>query len=104
MPAQKNIPTDSELAILQLLWEFGPNSVRFIHEKLAEKREIGYTTTLKIMQIMNEKGITIRDTSKRTHVYSANIQEDATKGSLLNNFNEIYFQGLCSKSCATCIG
>jgi predicted transcriptional regulator len=90
---QKIIPTDAELEILQLLWEYGPCSVRFIHEKLAANKEIGYTTTLKTMQIMNEKGITTRNTNQRTHIYFANIQEDATKGNLLNDFLKSTFNG-----------
>lgn len=90
---QKIIPTDAELEILQILWEFGPSSVRFVHEKLTENKEIGYTTTLKIMQIMNEKGITTRDTSSRTHIYAANIREDVTKGNLLHDFVQSTFKG-----------
>lgn len=90
---RKLIPTDAELEILQLLWENGPSSVRFIHEKLAINKEIGYTTTLKTMQIMNEKAITTRDTSQRKHIYSANIREDDTKGNLLNDFLKSTFNG-----------
>lgn len=90
---QKIIPTDAELEILQLLWKNGPSSVRFIHEKLASEKEIGYTTTLKTMQIMNEKGIVTRDTSQRTHIYFANISEEGTKGNLLNDFLKSTFNG-----------
>ena len=68
---QKNMPTESELEILQILWQHGPSSVRFVNELLNEKREVGYTTTLKIMQIMTEKGLVSRDTSSRTHVYDS---------------------------------
>jgi predicted transcriptional regulator len=93
MSKKQIIPTESELEILQLLWKFGPCSVRFIHEKLADQRDIGYTTTLKIMQIMNEKGITMRDTSSRTHIYNANVQEETTKGNLLKGFLKTTIDG-----------
>jgi len=68
-------PTDSELEILQILWERGPNTVRFINEKLNERqeKEIGYTTTLKLMQIMAEKKLLSRNTETRTHVYKAEV-------------------------------
>ena len=86
-------PTESELNILQVLWTKGPSSVRAVNEILNETREMGYTTTLKLMQIMTEKGLVIRDTSTRSHIYSANVSEDVTKNNLLNGFLEQTFQG-----------
>src|SRR5678815_1398692 len=72
-------PTDAELAILRVLWAQGPSTVRQVHEALAEARDTGYTTTLKIMQIMLEKGLVTRDESERTHVYSAAVAEKQTQ-------------------------
>ena len=62
-------PTDSELEILQVLWDMGEATVREVHETLVETKDCGYTTTLKLMQIMFEKGLVIRDDSSRTHIY-----------------------------------
>ena len=87
------IPTEAELEILKILWAQGPVSVRTVNEQLNEKRPIGYTTTLKMMQIMNEKGLTERDTSARTHIYSAMIKEEATKSSMLNNLLSAAYNG-----------
>ncbi len=86
-------PTDSELEILNILWANGPNNVRFINEKLNQKREVGYTTTLKIMQLMFEKGLITRDDSNKTHIYKSNIKEGKTKQSLLQNFVQNTFNG-----------
>jgi len=92
-------PTDAELEILQVLWENGPSSVRFVNDKLNDKRgdeerEIGYTTTLKLMQIMVEKkGIATRNTDNRTHIYSANVDESNTKQALLKSFVDTTFRG-----------
>ena len=74
-------PTDAELEILQVLWEKGPSSVRFVNDTLAERREIGYTTTLKLMQIMHEKGLVERNTDARSHIYEAIIARDVTQRS-----------------------
>ena len=86
-------PTESELEILQVLWDAGPSSVRFVNEKLNETKEQGYTTTLKLMQIMNDKGLTVRDTGQRTHVYTAKVLEEETKGKLLQFFINKTFKG-----------
>lgn len=86
-------PTESELIILQVLWSKGPCSVRVVNEVLNESKDVGYTTTLKLMQIMTEKGLVIRDTSSRSHIYSANVSEDDTKGKLLDGFLTNTFQG-----------
>ena len=90
-------PTDSELEILQVLWDSGPSSVRYVNENLNTAKEVGYTTTLKLMQIMNEKGLTVRDTTSRTHVYTAAIKEIAAKNNLLAKFIDSTFQGSAAK-------
>src|SRR5688572_33494304 len=81
-----NKPTESELEILQILWEHGPNTVRFVNDELSKSKETGYTTTLKLMQIMHEKGLVNRDEAARSHIYSAAITESATQKQLLDRF------------------
>ncbi len=85
-------PTKSELAILQVLWQNGPSTVRLVNDKLNEqKREVNYTSTLKLMQIMVEKGILKRDQSNMKHVYEPILEEQKTKAYLLDRFvNSIY--------------
>jgi predicted transcriptional regulator len=78
-------PTDAELAILGVLWTEGPATVRHVHETLADARETGYTTTLKLMQIMAEKGLVTRDESARTHVYTAGVSRDDTQRQLVSD-------------------
>jgi len=85
-------PTDAELAILQVLWEQGPTTVRQVHEAL-EARETGYTTTLKLMQIMAEKGLVTRDESARTHVYTAVATRDETQQHLIADLMDRAFGG-----------
>ncbi len=86
-------PTDSELEILNILWASGPSSVRNINDQLNVKREVGYTTTLKIMQLMFEKGILTRDESAKTHIYKPKVKESKTKQNLLRSFAENTFNG-----------
>lgn len=86
-------PTQSELRILQILWDQGPSSVRSVHETISENKDAGYTTTLKLMQIMAEKGHANRDTSSRTHIYSAAIPENEAKKNLLSSFISTTFKG-----------
>lgn len=76
-------PTESELEILQVLWEKGDATVRVVHEQLCNFKDSGYTTTLKLMQIMFEKGLVIRDTSSKTHVYKANVSKHITQQEML---------------------
>jgi BlaI family transcriptional regulator, penicillinase repressor len=85
-------PTDAELAILRVLWEHGPSTVRQVHEALAT-RETGYTTTLKLMQIMTEKGLVTRDESSRTHVYASSVSEEQTQGDLVRDLVDRAFGG-----------
>ena len=86
-------PTDAELEILQVLWENGPSSVRHVNDQLNEKREIGYTTTLKFMQIMLDKGLVQRNTDSRTHIYAAAVGRDETQRNLLDKFVDNVFSG-----------
>jgi len=86
-------PTDSELEILHILWEKGVSSVRDISDLLNTRREVGYTTTLKLMQIMNEKGLVKRDTAAKTHIYKAVVRESETKNNLISDFVNVAFQG-----------
>jgi predicted transcriptional regulator len=86
-------PTDAELAILRVLWELGPSTVRQVHEALADTRETGYTTTLKLMQIMAEKGLVTRDESSRTHVYAAGVGEEQTQKQLVKDLVDRAFGG-----------
>lgn len=94
MSAPKLIkPTESELEILQILWDKGLATVREVHELLAVTKDVGYTTTLKLMQIMNEKGIVKRDDSMRTHVYQAAVNKEKTQKHLLSKMIDNLFGG-----------
>ena len=87
-------PTKSELEILQVLWEHGPSTVRFVNDTLNEqKRSVQYSSTLKLMQIMAEKGILLRDESSMKHVYSPAEAEDKTKNALLDRFVDTMYKG-----------
>lgn len=86
-------PTDAELEILRVIWERGPATVRQVHEALASTRETGYTTTLKLMQIMTDKGLVTRDESARTHIYEARVSQEQTQRQLLNDLVQRAFGG-----------
>ena len=86
-------PTDAELAILQVLWNRGPSTVRHVFEALADERETGYTTTLKLMQIMADKGLVTRDESARTHIYTAHASRDLTQRRLVTDLLNRAFGG-----------
>jgi len=90
-------PTDAELEILQVLWENGPSAVRFINEQLNEKKNVGYTTTLKIMQIMTDKGILTRQKKGKTHIYRPILKENETQSLLVDKLLKIAFGGSASK-------
>jgi predicted transcriptional regulator len=77
--AQLPRPTEAELAILRVLWELGPSTVRQVHEALAQSRSIGYTTALKLLQVMADKGLVLRDESQRSHVYRPRLTADQTQ-------------------------
>jgi predicted transcriptional regulator len=90
-------PTDGELAILRVLWSDGPGTVRDVHAKLQSDRTVGYTTVLKLLQIMTEKGLVRRDESDRTHVYRAAASEDHTQKQLVRDLLERAFGGSSQK-------
>lgn len=94
---EKNLntePTKSELEILQVLWQHGPSTVRFVNGQLNEqKREVQYTSTLKLMQIMAEKGLLSRDETQMKHVYAAAVEETKTKAFLLERFVGAIYNG-----------
>ncbi len=84
-------PTDSELGILRVLWARGPSTVREVHEVLQDGS--GYTTVLKLMQIMTEKGLVVRDESQRAHVYSARVTQEKTQRQLVTDLVDRAFGG-----------
>jgi predicted transcriptional regulator len=86
-------PTESELEILGVLWSRGLASVREVHEELAKTKDVGYTTTLKLMQIMHEKGLVKRDDSVKTHIYQALVSREKTQKHLLGRMINGLFGG-----------
>ena len=111
-------PTESELEILQLLWELGPSTVRAVNDRLndpdnpprggrrssGEPREVGYTTTLKLMQIMYEKGLVSREEDGRTHIYTAVVTERDTQSMLLQQFVDSAYRGSAMKLVLQALG
>lgn len=97
-------PTDSELEILRILWENGPSTVRFVNEKLNEQKETGYTTTLKLMQIMLDKSLVFRDDENRTHIYQAKIKQEDTQKLLLDKLVSTVFEGSAAKLVMQALG
>jgi len=93
MPTRYIKPTESELEILQVLWSKGTASVRDVHEELSKTKDAGYTTTLKLMQIMFEKGLVRRDTSVKTHFYQAAVSREKTQKHLLGKMIDSLFGG-----------
>jgi predicted transcriptional regulator len=91
------LPTDAELAILGVLWREGPSTVREVHEALHPSQGTGYTTVLKLMQLMAQKGLVARDESQRSHVYRAANAEAQTQGRLLGDLMERAFAGSASQ-------
>jgi BlaI family penicillinase repressor len=86
-------PTDAELAILGVLWRRGPSTVKQIHEELSSRSSSVYTTTLKLLQIMTEKGLVTRDESSRAHIYEASYAEEATQSQLVGDLLDRAFEG-----------
>ena len=98
MPGRKlPRPTDAELAILRVLWKHGRRTVRQVHEQLGPGTTVGYTTVLKLLQIMTDKGLVVRDESQRTHVYTAKLAEDQTQRQLVGDLLERAFAGSARK-------
>jgi predicted transcriptional regulator len=90
-------PTDAELAILRILWERGPSTVRQVHEILGQERTAAYTTALKLLQIMTEKGLVERDERDRTHIYRARLSEETTQRQLVRDLVDRAFGGSSTK-------
>jgi len=97
-------PTEAELTLLNVLWKMGPATVRQVHEVVSETQKTGYTTVLKILQIMHEKCLVIRDESNRAHVYAAANSEVQTQSSLLKDLATKAFGGSTSKLVMRAIG
>lgn len=90
-------PTESELEILQIIWEKGQCSVRDVHDVLEKTKDAGYTTTLKLMQIMHDKGLVERDTSAKTHLYKAVITREQAQNTAVNKILSTVFNGSSSQ-------
>ena len=97
-------PTKAELEILQVLWEIGPSTVREVNNELLKQKDVNYTTTLKLMQIMADKGILARDESQMKHIYSVAEAEEKTKEHLLDKFVDSMYKGSASKLVMQLIG
>ena len=97
MGVQPPRPTDAELAILRVLWERGPSTVRDILQVLEQTRPTGYTTVLKLLQIMTDKALVRRDTTERTHVYQCRLTEEQTQQQLVGDLLARAFDGSAAK-------
>jgi predicted transcriptional regulator len=86
-------PTESELEILSILWDLEKATVRMVHEKLSEHKESGYTTTLKLMQIMHEKKLVTRDDSNKSHIYEPAVSKENTRNQFLHRMIDNLFSG-----------
>ena len=104
MPKKKIKPTEAELDILSILWEYGACSVRFVNEKLNLTRSVGYTTTLKQLQIMHEKGFVSRISEGRTHIYASERGKEETQKQLLDRLLDSAFGGSASKLVMQALG
>ncbi|MCZ4224493.1 BlaI/MecI/CopY family transcriptional regulator [Pedobacter rhodius] len=96
-------PTEGEMEILQVLWQKGLCTVREVHEAL-DKKDSGYTTTLKMMQIMHEKGMVERDTNQKTHIYKALVNQDKTEKQLVNKMIDNVFNGSAARLVMQALG
>ena len=90
-------PTEAELEILGILWKHGPSTVRTVHETLSESRAVGYTTVLKLLQIMAEKGLVRRDESDRAHIYAAKAPAEVTQRRLVADLLDRAFSGSAAR-------
>ena len=90
-------PTDAELAILRVLWERGPSTVRQVHDVLSRERPTAYTTALKLLQIMTDKGLVRRDETDRTHIYHSRLTEEQTQRQLVRDLLDRAFGGSAAK-------
>jgi len=97
-------PTESELEILRVLWDKGHATVREVHETLSEHKDAGYTTTLKLMQIMFEKGLVKRDDSNKTHIYTPNVSKENTQQQMVGKMINSLFNGSSSQLVMQALG
>lgn len=97
-------PTETELEILNILWKIGPCNVRTVNEKMNEQKEVGYTTTLKLMQIMAQKGLVERDETSRTHIYSAKVRAEEIQEEMLDKLLNSAFGGSASQLVLSALG
>ncbi len=97
MRHEPNRPTDAELQILEVLWSTGPSTVREVHDAISARRETGYTTILKLMQIMADKGLVIRDTDQRSHVYRTKRKAEQTQKQLVKDLIGRAFGGSANR-------
>jgi predicted transcriptional regulator len=95
--SKQNKPTESEMEILQVLWEQGSSTVREVHEILSETKDSGYTTTLKLMQIMNEKGLLNRNDESKTHIYTAAVKKESIQKQVVSKMINGLFKGSSAK-------
>jgi predicted transcriptional regulator len=99
------VPTKAEMEVLQVLWQHGPATVRFVHDTLNEQKEaVQYTSTLKLMQVMAEKGMLLRDETNMKHIYSAALEEDKTKATMLARFVDATYNGSASSLMLALLG
>lgn len=99
------VPTKTELDVLRTLWQYGPSTVRFVHDKLNEQKEaVIYTSTLKLMQVMKEKGMLLRDERQMKHIYSPAIAESKVKGNMLGRFVDNIYDGSASSLMMALLG
>jgi len=93
MAAKPRKPTDTEILILRVFWDLGPSTVRQVHEVFLRDRELNYTTILKMLQTMFEKGLVVRDESGKSHIYAAALNREQTQKNLLSDLMERAFGG-----------
>jgi len=104
-PSAAYSPTKTEFDVLQVLWQYGPSTVRFVHDKLIQQKgEVAYTSTLKLMQLMHEKGILERDQSQMRHLYTAVPPERELTQTVLNRFVDNIFKGSPSNLVVALLG
>lgn len=97
-------PTEGELEILQVLWQKGSATVREVHETILQTKDAGYTTTLKLMQIMHEKGLVVRDSSAKTHIFRATITKENTQKQFIGKMINSLFGGSSTQLVMNALG
>ncbi|QEC77236.1 BlaI/MecI/CopY family transcriptional regulator [Mucilaginibacter ginsenosidivorax] len=101
----QTIPTKTEMDVLQVLWKHGPSTVRFVHDKLNEQKDaVIYTSTLKLMQVMKEKGMLDRDETHMKHIYRATLEEGKVKVNMLGRFVDSMYDGSASNLMVALLG